>query len=243
MDRAQGGRSSELPVLLSAEQSGCGYNRRLFYGCFLVIEAHGGTWFRTPCPNCRAKPFKVLSVSGSAPTPQKGPFRGCDLRSAFWRPVGSDSQAGTSFLGPTRHKPAPATRGSEGRWFNSRPLSRNGQRLLVTSWHNDGDRRQHGGMVTAPWPRRRPQTICDSPSDSAIHLRILFPGIHGMGQNFNACEMIGCCRRWYGALGRVHPVRLASRRLGGGQRQHLRQHRQTAGWRPNLADPVHPCVE
>jgi len=138
-----------------------------------VIEAHGGTWFRTPCPNCRAKPFKVLSVSGSAPTPQKGPFRGCDLRSAFWRPVGSDSQAGTSFLGPTRHKPAPATRGSEGRWFNSRPLSRNGQRLLVTSWHNDGDRRQHGGMVTAPWPRRRPQTICDSPSDSAIHLRIL----------------------------------------------------------------------
>ena len=23
-----------------------------FYGCFLVIEAHGGTWFRTPCPNC-----------------------------------------------------------------------------------------------------------------------------------------------------------------------------------------------
>ena len=21
-----------------------------FYGCFLVIEAHGGTWFRTPCP-------------------------------------------------------------------------------------------------------------------------------------------------------------------------------------------------
>ena len=23
---------------------------RLFYGYFLVIEAHGGTWFRTPCP-------------------------------------------------------------------------------------------------------------------------------------------------------------------------------------------------
>ena len=21
-----------------------------FYGCFWVIEAHGGTWFRTPCP-------------------------------------------------------------------------------------------------------------------------------------------------------------------------------------------------
>ena len=22
----------------------------VFYGCFLVIGAHGGTWFRTPCP-------------------------------------------------------------------------------------------------------------------------------------------------------------------------------------------------
>ena len=39
-----------------------------FYGCFLVIEAHGGTRFRTPCPNCRAKPFKVLAL----PRPRKG---------------------------------------------------------------------------------------------------------------------------------------------------------------------------
>ena len=38
----------------------------VFYGCFLVIEArvHGGTWFRTPCPNCRAKPFKVVRTTG-----------------------------------------------------------------------------------------------------------------------------------------------------------------------------------
>ena len=43
------------PVALGASQSvGC------FYGCFLVIEAHGGTWFRTPCPNCRAKPSSRL---------------------------------------------------------------------------------------------------------------------------------------------------------------------------------------
>ena len=42
---------------------------RLFYGCFLVIEARGGTWFRTPCPNCRAEPFKA---SASAPRPRKG---------------------------------------------------------------------------------------------------------------------------------------------------------------------------
>ena len=40
---------------------------------FLVIEAHGGRCFRTPCPNCRAKPFKVLAV---APRPRKkGRFR------------------------------------------------------------------------------------------------------------------------------------------------------------------------
>ena len=42
-----------------------------FYGFFL--EAHGGTWFRTPCPNCRAKPLKVLAA---APRPrEKGRFR------------------------------------------------------------------------------------------------------------------------------------------------------------------------
>ena len=35
---------------------------RLFYGCFLMIEAHGGRCFRTPCPNCRAKPFKVKAL-------------------------------------------------------------------------------------------------------------------------------------------------------------------------------------
>ena len=29
---------------LAGNRFGC------FYGCFLVIEAHGGTWFRTPCP-------------------------------------------------------------------------------------------------------------------------------------------------------------------------------------------------
>ena len=39
-----------------------------FYGCFWVIEAHGGRCFRTPCPNCRAKPFKVLAA---APRPRK----------------------------------------------------------------------------------------------------------------------------------------------------------------------------
>ena len=45
----------------------------VFYGCFLVIEARGGTWFRTPCPNCRAKPSKVLAA---APRPrEKGRFR------------------------------------------------------------------------------------------------------------------------------------------------------------------------
>ena len=33
-----------------------------FYGCFFVIEAHGGTWFRTLCPNCRAEPSKVLAA-------------------------------------------------------------------------------------------------------------------------------------------------------------------------------------
>ena len=30
--------------------------------------AHGGTWFRTPCPNCRAEPVKVLAA---APPPHK----------------------------------------------------------------------------------------------------------------------------------------------------------------------------
>ena len=29
---------------------------------FLAIEARGGTWFRSPYPNCRAEPFKVLLV-------------------------------------------------------------------------------------------------------------------------------------------------------------------------------------
>ena len=50
----------------------------VFYGCFLVIEAHGGRCFRTPCPNCRAKPFKVLApgVLAVAPRPRKkGRFR------------------------------------------------------------------------------------------------------------------------------------------------------------------------
>ena len=58
-------------------------NLRLFFTVFfwfstvvLVIEARSiyrGTWFRTPCPNCRAKPFKVLAA---APRPRKkGRFR------------------------------------------------------------------------------------------------------------------------------------------------------------------------
>ena len=44
-----------------------------FTGSNLVIEARGGTWFRTPCPNCRAEPFKA---SAAAPRPRKrGRFR------------------------------------------------------------------------------------------------------------------------------------------------------------------------
>jgi hypothetical protein len=43
-------------------------------GCFtvvfLVIEAQGGKWFRTPCPNCQRS--RHTSVSGSAPTPRRG---------------------------------------------------------------------------------------------------------------------------------------------------------------------------
>ena len=38
------------------------------YGCFLVIEAHGGRCFRTPCPDCRAEPF---NVPAAAPRPRK----------------------------------------------------------------------------------------------------------------------------------------------------------------------------
>ena len=51
------------------------------YGCFTVVfcigdhdrGSRGGRCFRTPCPNCRAKPFKVLAA---APRPRKkGRFR------------------------------------------------------------------------------------------------------------------------------------------------------------------------
>ena len=42
---------------------------RLFYGCFLVIEAQGGRCFRTPCLNCQRS--RHTSVSGSAPS--RGP--------------------------------------------------------------------------------------------------------------------------------------------------------------------------
>ena len=39
-----------------------------FYGCFSVIEAQGGTWFRTPGPNCRrSRP----PVSAAAPRPRE----------------------------------------------------------------------------------------------------------------------------------------------------------------------------
>ena len=41
---------SNTPSWRLRERLLCRSGVRLFYGCFLVIEAHGGTWFRTPCP-------------------------------------------------------------------------------------------------------------------------------------------------------------------------------------------------
>ena len=34
--------------------------RPVLYGCFLVIEAHGGTWFRTLCPIVMVWPIHVF---------------------------------------------------------------------------------------------------------------------------------------------------------------------------------------
>ena len=85
---SQGGPGDGLQnLLLPAESTGSNGERRqeretrdpfpyftgqrcgCFHGFFLVIEAT----FRTPCPNCRAKPFKVLAA---APRPRKkGRFR------------------------------------------------------------------------------------------------------------------------------------------------------------------------
>ena len=39
-----------------------------FYGCFLVIEAQGGTWFRTPCPNYQRS---RTPLSAAAPGPRE----------------------------------------------------------------------------------------------------------------------------------------------------------------------------
>ena len=45
----------------------------VFTVVFLVIEAHGGRCFRTPCPNCRAEPLKCQR---QRPDPaKKGRFR------------------------------------------------------------------------------------------------------------------------------------------------------------------------
>ena len=46
----------------------------VFYGCFLVIEAQGGTWFRTPCPNSqRSRPVVLRSID----------FYGCEREQLF----------------------------------------------------------------------------------------------------------------------------------------------------------------
>ena len=82
---------------LPSRALGLGYVR-LFFAVVFAIEAHdvhGGTWFRTPCPNCRAEPFKVpataprprkkgrfrVAISDRPPSPPWDPLPGC-LRSA-----------------------------------------------------------------------------------------------------------------------------------------------------------------
>ena len=55
--------SHSTSILISrAVRDGC------FYDYFWVIEVRGGTWFRTPCPNCRAEPFKVSAAAPRHPT-------------------------------------------------------------------------------------------------------------------------------------------------------------------------------
>ena len=82
-----GAHHSEVTVaaVVGLARTGDGHDHRqglrseatvLFNGCFLVIEAHGGTWFRTPCPNCRAE---LSKVPAAAPQPRKkGRFKGCE---------------------------------------------------------------------------------------------------------------------------------------------------------------------
>ena len=50
--------------------------------CILLIEARGGTCFRTPCPNCRAE----WSSAATAAPRKKGSF-GCDVRLIRFRTV------------------------------------------------------------------------------------------------------------------------------------------------------------
>ena len=69
-------RLSDRHTTSARSRSNTSCTGRGCYGCFLVIEAQGGTWFRTPCPNSQRS--RHTSVSGSAPTPRTGSVQGYD---------------------------------------------------------------------------------------------------------------------------------------------------------------------